>query len=120
MQGKFWPAHEAVFLSQPAWRELEEAKPVIHQAVRQAGVDMAALDRCEADPAVEQRIVAERQEGLAVGLKSTPTFYINGQMVVGFLAMREEMTKIFPDAASIILPADNIAVPASPDAPKQS
>jgi protein-disulfide isomerase len=107
MQGKFWEAHHAVFLSQSAWRDLEDATPVLSLAVQAAGVDVAAIDRCAQDPAVEQRILAERDEALKLGLRSTPTFYINGTMVVGFLGMQAEMVKIFPDAADIPLPADN-------------
>lgn len=114
-QGKFWEAHRAVFLSQPAWRDLADAKPALDQVLQAAGVDTAAVDRCTADPAIEQRIMAERQEGEKLGLKSTPTFYINGTMVVGFVAMSEEMKKFFPDAATIQVPADNTA-PAAPSA----
>lgn len=117
MQGKFWEAHNAVFLSQPSWRDLVDAKPVLLQAVQAAGVDTAATDRCESNPAVEARITVERDEALALGLKSTPTFYINGQMVVGFQAMQAEMLKLFPDAATIVVPADNLAPPTAPAVP---
>jgi len=108
MQGKFWEAHQAVFLSQAAWRDLADAKPTLQLAVQAAGVDTVAADRCEQDPEVEKRIMAEREEAIRLGLKSTPTFFINGTMVVGFMAMQAEMTKIFPDAADIRLPADNV------------
>ena len=116
MQGKFWEAHRAVFLSQPVWRDLTDAKPVLLQTVLAAGVDTAATDRCEQDPAVEQRIAAERDEALKLGLKSTPTFFINGVMIVGYQAMAAEMTKLFPDATTIVVPADNAAPPPGPNA----
>jgi protein-disulfide isomerase len=108
MQGKFWEAHQAVFLSQPSWRDLADARPTLQLAVQAAGVNTVAADRCEQDPEIEKRILAEREEALRLGLKSTPTFFINGTMVVGFMAMQAEMIKIFPDAADIQLPADNL------------
>lgn len=119
MQGKFWPAHQAVFLSQASWRDLADARPVLRQAAEAAGVDLAQIDRCEADPATERNILADRDEGVRLALKSTPTFFINGTMVVGFQAMSTEMTRRFPDAVSIVLPADNVASPvaAAPAAP---
>lgn len=109
MQGKFWPTHNAVMLSQPSWRDLADATAILRQAAHQSGVNMTELDRCQADPSAEQRILADRNEGLQLGLKSTPTFFINGTMIVGFQAMSAEMTKRFPDAATIVLPADNTA-----------
>lgn len=117
MQGKFWEAHTAVFETQPSWRDLTDAKPSLKSAVEAVGVDTAETDRCETDPAVEQRIVAERDEALKLGLKSTPTFYVNGAMIVGFQAMQAEMVKLFPDAASIVLPADNTAPASAPAVP---
>ncbi len=108
MQGKFWEAQQAVFLSQAAWKDLPDAEPTLRLALQAAGVDTAAADRCTQDPEVEKRIMAEREEAIRLGLKSTPTFFINGTMVVGFMAMQAEMIKVFPDAADIKLPADNL------------
>lgn len=113
MQGKFWEAQNAIFQSQPAWRDLANARPVQVRALEEAGIDVRAAEACAEDPEIERRILAERDEALKLGLKSTPTFYINGVMVVGFQAMSAEMTRLFPDAASIALPADNV-VPANP------
>lgn len=111
MQGKFWEAHKAVLLSQPLWRDLEQPRPVIDQALQAANVDTQAIDRCIADPQIERAILGERDEALRLNLRSTPTFFVNGTMIVGYIAMRAEMAKLFPDAESIQVPADNVAPP---------
>lgn len=115
MQGKFWEAHYALFTAQPAWRDLDDAKPVLMQALQAAGVDISDVDRCQTDPEIAKQVAAERQAALKLGLKSTPTFYINGEMIVGYMAMSEKMQQLLPDAASIVLPPDNLLPP--PPAP---
>lgn len=85
------------------------------QALQAAGVDISDVDRCQTDPEIAKQVAAERQAALKLGLKSTPTFYINGEMIVGYMAMSEKMQQLLPDAASIVLPPDNLLPP--PPAP---
>lgn len=113
-QGKFWEAHTAVFESQPAWRDLDDARPILTQVLQAAGVDLAAADRCQSDPKTEKTVTDDREAALKLGLKSTPTFFINGEMFVGFMAMSDRLKQSFPDAASIVLPADNAGPPPIP------
>jgi protein-disulfide isomerase len=48
-----------------------------------AGLDVPAWQACRADPAMEARVIADMTLGVAAGVGGTPTFFVNGAMVVG-------------------------------------
>jgi protein-disulfide isomerase len=49
----------------------------------QAGLDVAAWKSCRADAAVATRVDADRTLGLAKGVSGTPTFLVNGAVLLG-------------------------------------
>jgi protein-disulfide isomerase len=62
--------------SQPAWAEA-------------VGLDRARFEQLLADPALAERLVASKMEGLENGVKSTPTFFIDGRFYHGDLDIEE-------------------------------
>ncbi len=52
--------------------------------VKEAGADPAAVSACVAKPETEKRVRESVALGNALGVTSTPTFFINGRKVVGF------------------------------------
>lgn len=79
-QGKFWAWHDEAFLNQSA---LATAPAVFSTWAETAGLDVTAFAAC----VVEERYAAEVQkdldEGFLAGVSATPTFFINGQRVLG-------------------------------------
>ena len=45
------------------------------------GLDLAAYDAAVADPTTQARIEKDRQDGLALGVQGTPTFFLDGTMI---------------------------------------
>jgi protein-disulfide isomerase len=48
-----------------------------------AGLEAAAFDTCYTDPATAEEVDAQRAAGLRAGIASTPSFMINGTLLVG-------------------------------------
>ena len=48
-----------------------------------AGLDMASYGSCMATGDKQAAVRAETQRGLAAGINSTPTLFVNGQQVTG-------------------------------------
>ncbi|WP_285363982.1 DsbA family protein [Microbacterium sp. LMC-P-041] len=46
------------------------------------GLDMAAYDAAITDPATLDRVQADRSDGERLGVRSTPSFFIDGEPVV--------------------------------------
>ena len=96
-QGKFWPLHDKLFESQDTWSQSKETEALLRQYAVEAGADADKLDACLADPSAEQDVVKERDEGLALGITSTPTSFVNGKMLVGVQRLKEDIAARFGD-----------------------
>ncbi len=79
-QGKFWEMHDLLFLNQRAMKREDLIK-----YAKQLGLDMKRfnkkLDAGEFKPVIR----ADIGEGQKLGVRGTPTFFINGRRVVGAL-----------------------------------
>ncbi len=77
-QGKFWEMHDLIFSHQRAMKRDD-----LFSMARSLDLDM---DRFAADLQTEKlmrQISADREEGKRQGVDGTPTFYVDGQQLVG-------------------------------------
>lgn len=79
-QGKFW---EYLNLAYERFDSFSVDK--LRPWAQELGLDMAAYDAAVADPAVRQRLVDSKREGMAAGVNATPTLFIDGRMYHGEL-----------------------------------
>lgn len=73
-QGKFWPLHDLLFAN---YNKLNPNK--ITQLAEQAGLDMARFEVDRKDPRLQQQLNADMREGKRVGVRGTPTIFVNGR-----------------------------------------
>ena len=88
-QGKLGPMDDALFRNQKANRPLDEL-------VREVGLDPVRYEECFRSPATRRRIEADVTAALAVGVRATPTFVVNG---VPFSGARLTAAELPPPAA---------------------
>jgi 2-hydroxychromene-2-carboxylate isomerase len=68
-----------MFETQPQWGEQQQSQaPRFRQFAAELGLDLAAYDRAVADPATLERVLADREDGVAAGVAGTPTFFVDG------------------------------------------
>ncbi len=80
-QGKFWEYHDMLFDNQGAL-ETEYLKAY----ATQLELDMDAFNACLDSGSMAQEVEADYQEGVAEGVGSTPTFYVNQQIMSGAIS----------------------------------
>lgn len=95
-QNKFWPFHDLLVERQANWKRLADAKPAFEVIAQEVGLNPAKLGACLASSSTTEKIEQDRQAGDALGIKSTPTYFINGQMVVGSQSLQTELQKLLP------------------------
>ena len=93
-QGKFWPFHDLVIERQKNWEDLFNADPAFRQIAQEISLDLTKLDACLQDEHTNQTILDEKEKGTRAGVKSTPTYFINGKMVVGYKELALELGKL--------------------------
>jgi protein-disulfide isomerase len=77
-QGKFWAMHDIMFKHRTALKRealVEHAKDV--------GLDVQAFEAALDDPATEHRLELEMMLGRQLGVRGTPSFFINGRFHSG-------------------------------------
>ena len=93
-QNQFWPYHDRLYADQSSWSQGIE--PPIETFLRYAKEGGLALDdfaQCLGDNRVDQKLREERSAGVGLGVRSTPSFFVNGKLAVGAKALREEIEK---------------------------
>ncbi len=100
-QGRFWPFHEILFKKQPKWSHVppEEIDALFESYAKEAGLNVRNLRACVASPLTKATVFEENQASQSMGVKVTPTFFVNGKMIVGLQAIAEELRKLLPEAA---------------------
>jgi protein-disulfide isomerase len=82
VQTKFWQMHDALFLSQDEWAQMPNAMPKFESLAGTLGIDMGTWRTCVTKHQTTALIAADRERARAAGVGSTPTFFVNGKMVV--------------------------------------
>jgi protein-disulfide isomerase len=81
--GKFWPVHDLLFQHQAVWAPLREAGPFLLTLADSVGMDRAETLACLQDSTTRKTVEAEAVGAGRAGASSTPTFYIEGGLLVG-------------------------------------
>ena len=97
-QGKFWPYHDYLVERQNNWKRLEDAKPAFDFMAKEVGLDSAQLETCLADESVVSFLEKHKKEGTSLGVRQTPTYFINGKMVVGKKSLQLKLSELFNDS----------------------
>jgi protein-disulfide isomerase len=79
-QNRFWEYHDRLFANQ---HTLD--RDSLFRYARELGLDIATFRTCLDDPATRSRITDDVRAGIAAGLESTPTLFINGRRIDGAL-----------------------------------
>lgn len=83
-QGKFWEMAEALFQRQSDWGESSHnPTATFRDLARGIGVDLDKYNACMDSQRYAGRVEASHQEGSALGVTGTPTFFANGRELDG-------------------------------------
>jgi len=93
-QGKFWEIHDALIETQSEW--IREAAPEAKflEIARDKGLDVVALEACWNDPKLYDQIIAIKKQGTDLGVDATPTYFVNGNMLVGAKRLTDELKRL--------------------------
>lgn len=81
--GSFWPYHDKLYDNQPKWSVMPNPLEAFLTYARDLGLNLDAFGACMADEKIGKKIAAEKAGAKGLEIISTPTFFINGQRVVG-------------------------------------
>jgi protein-disulfide isomerase len=82
-QHKFWQVHDLLFRHQDSWADLGEPGPFFLALGDSVRANRAQLQECLQTAAMRPVVQADFEGARRSGAHSTPTFYIEGELVVG-------------------------------------
>ncbi|MEU3645076.1 thioredoxin domain-containing protein [Lentzea sp. NPDC034063] len=83
-QGKRDDMFRLMFDSQQEWGGQQTSQRAVFSGfAQQLGLDAAAFEKALDDPALKEKVLAQRTEGGKAGVTGTPTFFINGTKFTG-------------------------------------
>lgn len=81
LQGKFWEMHDKLYENQSIWSDVGDFRPIALNFARQIGLDLAQFTRDMDGLKVMSLVSVDTQRATALGVDSTPTVFINGQLI---------------------------------------
>jgi protein-disulfide isomerase len=82
-QGKYWDQHQRIYEGQPEWSAARDAGSIFRNYARENGLDLTRYDACMKAGKYAGRIQASYNEGVQVGVSSTPTLLVSGRLYKG-------------------------------------
>ena len=81
IQGKFWEMHDLIYETQKSWHEAFSSKPIFEDYAKRIGLDVERFKQDVESDHVARRVTADGVRGRAMGVKGTPTVFLNGREV---------------------------------------
>jgi protein-disulfide isomerase len=90
-QGKFWQFHDRLFANQGKITKTED----VQRLAIMSGLNWNELNQCVISEKYQQQVVNDVQDAMDLGVKGTPTFFVNGNKLEGVVSVAnwEEIIK---------------------------
>lgn len=82
-QGKFWGYHKKLYGEQAIWSVLDNPTENFIRYAKDSDLSIESFGFCLANPEIHQKIMREKKKGEDLQIQSTPTFFVNGERLVG-------------------------------------
>lgn len=80
-QGKYWEMNKLLYAGQADWSESEKALEIFVGYGRMLGLNTETFTKDVQSKKYAAKIQSDKNDGLAVGVNGTPTFYLNGSQL---------------------------------------
>lgn len=82
-QGRFWDQHQRIYDGQADWSVARDAAGIFRGYAKALGLDLSRYDSCMSSGKFAGRIQASVDEGVRLGVASTPTLLVGGRLYQG-------------------------------------
>jgi protein-disulfide isomerase len=81
LQGKFWEMHDLLYREQPIWSKAADVRMLFVSYAGVLGLDLVRFNKDLDNPEVKARVERDQNLGAKLGVRTTPTLFINNQSV---------------------------------------
>jgi protein-disulfide isomerase len=81
LQGKFWEMHDLLYQEQAAWSVAKDIHLLFNGYAKTLGLDEQRFASDMAGPKVNDLVSSDEKRGASLGVKNTPTIFLNNKAV---------------------------------------
>ena len=81
LQGHFWEMHDLLYREQANWSKTKDVQPLFASYAGILGLNLDRFKKDMSSEKVKEKVESDRNKGEALGVKNTPTIFINNQSV---------------------------------------
>lgn len=96
LQGKFFEMHDLLFQTQTSWAESDNAADTFVEYAQKLGLDTDKFKKDMNSDEAKNHVASSQNQATAIGINSTPTFFVNGRQIVNPRGY-DEFKKIIDD-----------------------
>lgn len=93
-QGKYWEMYKLIYSNQDAWVNSVDPMSIMVGYATQLKLDVNKFKSEVSANKYNDIITQDQQDGTAIGINSTPTFYINGLQEIGIQSVADFKARI--------------------------
>lgn len=86
---RYFPVADMIFRTQPTWATAQDPIAELAKGLRIAGMSDEQVKACLANTAIADAVVADYRGGEVLGVNSTPTVFVDGEMMRGGRTVEE-------------------------------
>jgi protein-disulfide isomerase len=104
-QGKYWQMHDVLYREQAVWSQSTDARTLFKAYAGMIQLDLDRFGKDVESPDVQQQVEMDSHRGAAIGVKTTPTVFLNNQAVPPDQLSPDEFAKAVEAAIQKAKPA---------------
>ncbi len=81
LQGHFWEMHDLLYREQANWSKTKDVQPLFTSYAGMLGLNLDRFKKDMSSEKVKEKVESDQNRGEALGVKNTPTIFINNQSV---------------------------------------
>lgn len=94
VQGKYWEMYDLLYKNQNQWSESKNSTEIFSGYAKDLGLDLDKFEKDIQSDKFTDKIQRDKNDGRNLGVSATPTFFLNGQKLVGITTYDELKNKI--------------------------
>jgi protein-disulfide isomerase len=81
LQGRFWEMHDVLYREQAVWSSSADARTLFAAYAGYIGLNTERFKLDMDSEKVKERVEADQKQGLSLGVKNTPTIFVNNKEI---------------------------------------
>ena len=81
LQGRFWEMHDLLYREQAVWAKSKDVQNLFEAYAGMIHLDVGRFKKDMASEQVKEKVESDRKRGEALGVKNTPTIFVNREEV---------------------------------------